>query len=866
MIPLRLTLSNFLCYRENVPTLDFTGLHIACLCGANGHGKSALLDSITWALWGKGRGKTQDEMISYGADECRVELDFSSRGQAYRIIRSHGRGGKRRRGGASDLQLMVLEGGDGGDGMPKPLTGNIIRETQARIDQTIGMDYDTFINSAFLVQGRADEFTNKTPSERKAVLSRILGLETYDRLQVRARERNSWAENAAKTAEGNVDRMHRELEQLLAPSAEVGELEANLAVLNKSLAEQQAITTGIRDRVGELRRQQAGREETEQRLLALAKELEQFQAAQKVAQEQVLVFEALIEQAPAIRQGAAQLAIARSAFARLEEAGRRFDELERQRLAVSSEIDVKRTRLESDIQQLATEIESRLGPKAQGLQQLEASHLQVQNEGTALEEQERALVLERERLNGMAVQAGQLQSSLERFTVEGQDLNAKKALLNGHNGGEAMCPLCQTPLSEDGCQRLVETFEADIAAKREEYRNTSARANALKTETAELEGSLPQREQALSQAQTKRHVRLQQLEQQIVEAKQAGLDLAEATPRLDAMRASLTDGSFAAEVSVQLNKLEAQIQELDYDAEARQRIYQETVDLEVFAQHESRLKQAEADLPGARETAEQNAALAQRRSQESERLQLQMADAKQALEGLAALEIGFTEAEQRERELGVKIQQSIERQGYLRNQVERKETLSQEVGSESARLTALREEQSIYQELATAFGRQGVQAMLIETVVPRLEDETNALLGRMTDNRMNVKLETQRDRASGQGDPRETLEILVSDELGPRSYEMFSGGEAFRVNLAMRIALSKVLAQRMGAPLPTLFIDEGFGTQDAVGRERILDVIGAIGDDFEKVLVITHLDDLKEAFSVSIQVQKDESGSTFWIS
>ena len=65
MIPLKLTLSNFLCYRENVETLDFAGVHVACLCGANGHGKSALLDSITWALWGKARGKVQDEMISY---------------------------------------------------------------------------------------------------------------------------------------------------------------------------------------------------------------------------------------------------------------------------------------------------------------------------------------------------------------------------------------------------------------------------------------------------------------------------------------------------------------------------------------------------------------------------------------------------------------------------------------------------------------------------------------------------------------------------------------------------------------------------------------------------------------------------------
>ena len=866
MIPLKLTLSNFLCYRENVPTLDFSGFHIACLCGANGHGKSALLDSITWALWGKGRGKTQDEMISYGADECRVELDFSSRGQDYRIIRSHARGGKRRRGGVSDLQLMVLEDGDGEDGTPKAVTGNMIRETQARIDQTIGMDYDTFINSAFLVQGRADEFTNKTPAERKAVLSKILGLETYDRLQVRARERNSWAENSAKIAEGNVDRMGRELEQLVAPSAELDQVEEGLAALNKKLAEQQARTTELRDQVGELRRQQAGQEETAQRLSALAKEMAQFESAHKTAQKQVAAFEKLVEQAPAIRQGAAQLATARGAFARLEEAGRNFDELDHRRVAVSSAIDRERVLLEAQVHQLNMEIESRLSPKAQGLEQLEAGHLQLQNEGTGLDEQERALSAERERLNGLAVQAGQLQSSLERSAKEGQELNAKMALLSGVNGQEAMCPLCQTPLSEDGCQRLAETFEADIVAKREEYRKTSAQAKALQSEASELEGRLPQQEQSLSQVQTKRQVRLQQLEQQIEEARQARLDLMEAAPRLGALRASLVEGSFAAEESVQLKQLEAQIQELDYDPEARQRIYQETVDLEEFAQRESRLKQAEADLPGVRETAEQNASMAQRRREELEQLRLKMADAKQALEGLAALESDFTQAEQRERELGVKIQQGIQRQGYLRNQVERKESLDREIESESARLIALQDEQSIYLELATAFGRQGVQAMLIETVVPRLEDETNALLGRMTDNRMNVKLETQRERASGQGDPRETLEILVSDELGPRSYEMYSGGEAFRVNLALRIALSKVLAQRIGAPLPTLFIDEGFGTQDAVGRERILDVISAIGDDFEKVLVITHLDDLKEAFPVRIEVQKDELGSTFWLS
>ena len=860
MIPLKLTLSNFLCYRENVPSLDFAGLHVACLCGANGHGKSALLDSITWALWGKARGKVQDEMISYGADECRVELDFSSRDQNYRVIRSHARGGKRRRGGASDLQLMVLE-----DDTPRPITGDMIRETQARIDQTIGMDYHTFINSAFLVQGRADEFTNKTAAERKAVLSKILGLETYDRLQVRARERNSWAENTAKIAEGTVDRLRRELEQLVEPSAELAEVETGLVTHNKDLAEQQVKTSALRDQVGELRRQQAGESEAAQRLTDLAKETAQFDSAHQTALQQVAAFEKLVGQAPAIRQGAAQLATARTAFARLEEGGRTFDELERRRAPASGAVDVKRTLLESQVQQLTSEIETRITPKAQGLEQLQESQQQLQNEGPALEEQERALSAERERLNALAVQTGQLQGTLERSVSEGKELASKKGLLDGANGQEAVCPLCQTPLSEDGCQRLVETFEADIQAKRDEYRNTSSQVKVLQAETLELEGRLPQQEQALFQAQTKRQVKLQQLDQQIQEAQQARLDLAEAAPRLAAMQASLEDGSFAAEESVQLKKLEAQIQELEYDPDTRQRIYQETVGLEEFAHQERLLEQAESGLPGAKEAAEQNAAMAQRRKEEMALLQSQAAKAKEALIGLASLESGLTQAEQTERELGVKIQQAIERQGYLRNQVERKETLGQELIAESARLTAVQDEQSIYQELSTAFGRQGVQAMLIETVVPRLENETNDLLGRLTDNQMNIRLETQRERASGQGEPRETLEILVDDRGQSRSYEMLSGGEAFRVNLALRIALSKVLAQRIGAPLPTLFIDEGFGTQDTVGRERILDVINTIGDDFEKVLVITHFDDLKDGFTVRINVQKDESGSTFWI-
>jgi exonuclease SbcC len=110
-------------------------------------------------------------------------------------------------------------------------------------------------------------------------------------------------------------------------------------------------------------------------------------------------------------------------------------------------------------------------------------------------------------------------------------------------------------------------------------------------------------------------------------------------------------------------------------------------------------------------------------------------------------------------------------------------------------------------------------------------------------------------------DRRETLDILISDGAGTRDYELFSGGEAFRVNFAIRLALSEVLAQRAGARLQTLVIDEGFGSQDAQGRQRLIEAINLVRHDFAKILVITHIDELKDAFPTRIEVEKTANGS-----
>ena len=168
-------------------------------------------------------------------------------------------------------------------------------------------------------------------------------------------------------------------------------------------------------------------------------------------------------------------------------------------------------------------------------------------------------------------------------------------------------------------------------------------------------------------------------------------------------------------------------------------------------------------------------------------------------------------------------------------------------------------DKGVYEELRLAFGKKGVPAMIIEAAIPEIEDEANALLSRMTGGRMRVRFETQKETLKG--DAVETLDIHIADELGTRPYENYSGGEQYRINFAVRVALSKLLARRAGAQLQTLVVDEGFGALDASGREQLVEAINAVQSDFERILVITHLDELKDAFPARIDVTKTEGGS-----
>jgi exonuclease SbcC len=281
---------------------------------------------------------------------------------------------------------------------------------------------------------------------------------------------------------------------------------------------------------------------------------------------------------------------------------------------------------------------------------------------------------------------------------------------------------------------------------------------------------------------------------------------------------------------------------------------------QVFAERKAKSETVQERMEEERSGLERLAEAEERWEEELTAARERHAALKEKAEALRERLVDAPAVEEKLQEMRAEEAEARQRLGAAQQRLAACESLEQQLADKLERKEALVERQAIYYELRTAFGVQGVPAMIIEAAVPEIEAEANRLLSRMTNGRMHLRFDTQRETKAGE--IREALEIQISDDLGTRPYENYSGGEQFRVNFAIRIALSKLLARRAGAQLQTLVVDEGFGTQDAQGRQRLVEAINTVQDDFSRILVITHISELKDAFPARIEVTKTPEGST----
>ena len=948
MVPLKLSLRNFLSYGDNTASLDFRNFKIACLSGKNGHGKSALIDAMTWALWGKCRVKIKDEVIRRGASEARVEFEFESENNIYRILRSI----ERKKGGTStSIYLNIF---DSISGTFKPLDEG--SKTQNTIENILKMDYNTFICSSFILQGMADEFTKRTPSERKEILSKILKLDEYELITKKARQQSqnfnielNTLENEEKHLEDEVSEKKLFEEKLKLASNEEKKLSIQITefeIMQGKLITQNESIKAKHENLNKLIRD---KEENSQKCLKLESELNQLTSLiQKdkeitsiekeilkgfkeyedvLKQEKVLSENELIKskletdleitlnlinsEKTKILERLSSLKTKREEFEKilktaLETTSRQEEitsgfkkftqlqsfekELENKR-QFSQEFYLKESEIKNKIEQGRIELEASARELKSKAQDLKAKS----EKKDGLIKEIGVLKLDLEKQNETQSELNRINEKLNKLRedksaqISGKaelekrkDEEIKKLSVISFETKDPHCPLCESPLQNEAREALIEKLNGVISDLGNKLIRTKNYINRSLLEERKLSDEIEK-----AQSETKRFIvlnkELGEKEQSLHEVEHYSKEFKTTYAQLKIITRKIEDQEYIKDFSKELDELYQKKSELGYDSDNHSKVKEE---LEKFrryvtenellksdkikkSQYEKEIKDVQTELRPLYEKLEQESFSQGNRKKvlkiktvlselsydenkhkelrtEAKRLELYSRDK----ENLDKAKLGLSIREKEEKkitlelinekkkseaiqkelnamerinseskEIKQKLESATNRIDIMKknkneilteitrseNHLERIEKLLNKRKEVQERIKIINRDLVIFKELVKAFGKNGLQALIIENAVPDIEIEANKILSRLTEGSMSLSLEMVRPTLKGRD--KETLEIYIGDSSGTRSYETFSGGEAFRINFALRVAISKFIANRSGAQLRTLVVD-----------------------------------------------------------
>jgi DNA repair protein SbcC/Rad50 len=847
MIPVKLNLSGFLSYRDPVE-VDFTSFELACISGSNGAGKSSLLDAITWSLFGQAR-KRDESVVNLQSATAEVSFVFSYEDNVYRVQRSLPRGK------GTVLEFQVLD-----NDAWRPLTERTLRETQARIEQVLRLDYDTFVNAAFFLQGKADQFAQQTASKRKEILGNILGLEAWEIYRVRTAERRRGLEDEVRITDGRITEIDNELDEEEGRRARLAELVSELKGLTAARKTQEAALENIKSVAASLENQRRLVETLFGALERSRAHLSGLQARLSGREAERATYADLLNRASEVESVHENWKQTRVESERMDAVAEQFREHEYRRQPLLSAIAVEKAKLEQEKETLSNQyalITAQVPLVDELSEKIEAAK-------KSLAETE-AILSERSALENMA---GATREKMAELKAENQSLKAQmddlKARIDRLQATEGVvCPLCGQDLSEEHRKSTLAGLEWEGKAQGDRYRANIAEMKTLAEQITSYDeqitryASAEKDRLAHTTTITQLTERMEALQKQADEWKTTG------QKRLTEVARILEKENFAKEARNQLKAVDKELAALGYDAAAHDALRREETDLRSAAEEYQDLEKARAALkPIEDEISNLKAEIHNRESE----VGIQQKEHAEAVASLAASEAQAPDLDAamddlfRLQEQENRLTQEV---GAARQKVEVLADLKKRKADYVRKREQFLQEIARHKTLERAFGKDGVPALLIEQALPQIESRANELLDRLSDGQMSIRFVTQAEyKDKKRGDLKETLDIQISDGAGVRDYEMYSGGEAFRVNFAIRLALSEVLAQRKGARLQTLVIDEGFGSQDVQGRQRLIEAINLVKDDFEKVLVITHLEELKDAFPTRIEVEKTARGST----
>ena len=1016
MIPLHLKLKNFFSYQD--AAIDFRGLHTACICGANGAGKSSLLEAITWAVWGKSRAGLEDEVIHSGAIDVRVDFTFKSNQQTYRIIRGRSRG----QGGSLEFQLETNQGFIS-------LTGKGLKATQEIIISYLKLDYDTFINSAYLRQGQADSFMLRKPAERKQILASLLKLDQYEELAEQAKTEAKQFQGQAKHLEQNLESLALTLEQRENFTLELTRIETIIAELQAvkkqteteifALKEQQqqrqnwSQNLNIRQQQYQSLQQECDRHQQEinqvtdkqkhlQSLLDRAEEIthkyqefQQLQATQDILDQKFIRFQEVQRQREQLQQqwqqqindlklqiGQTQheLSLLETKEIEVQEVlttkPKVLEEMEklqqlRQQLKELDKLKFTVSPLLQRQQELEKSIALEIAKHQAQLQQFQANQTRLQQKysgADALREQFLELSSTIQALDKKRIYQQRVQEKIQRHrdalvgyqqeskgcTRRQQELSIKLTTLLDH---AAVCPLCESELSEHDHQRVIaktrqeETqiqeqlwhLQEQETVTQRELQNLQREGETLLQELqaydqllgkrGQLEANLEAIDESYSQLQevTKEIIKLENtlatnnyaldLQQELVQInghitklsydeqthallrgeadksrvvenryfrlEEAGKEqakvMAKKPPLLEKLQQLETtfqhwqsdfgnnsdqslDHSLNHPLQLQIRELDQQISTLGYDRETHNRLNQTLKIQQSWLFRHQELQRCQQEYPQVVDRLQQLQTSLTNYTQQQQSVAQQIQELQTNLTSNPDPQATIHDLEKQLQVQTIELHQQLAAQGGWQQQLKHLDQVQEKFTQGQTELKEIQQQVKIHEELAKAFGKNGIQLMIIENVLPQLEAHANQILSRLTASQLSIQILTQKAGGTKRNTKMiDTLDIIIGDVKGTRPYETYSGGESFRINFAIRLALAKILAQRAGTSLQMLIVDEGFGTQDSDGCNHLIAAINAIAADFACILTVTHMPQFKEAFQTRIEVRKTNQGSQVYI-
>lgn len=861
MIPKKLRLKNFLSYGETLQELDFDLFSLAVITGKNGAGKSSLVEAIPFCLWGDGRAKNVD-LLRRGSREAHLEFEFELKGHLYRITRKLAR----ERGNVKqEVSFAIYDEAAKGY---RAIGGATLMSAQAEIDRRIGISRDAFMHSAFFGQGEADKLMEATPARRREILAEILGLHRYEALSEKAGEKAKATAQEIEKDKCRIETLKERVGDLVELRGKIKAKQAEQVKAEERLTQLQAERDAIERRLQVIGEKEIERKTIDEQIRSLDEEIQRETQLINEKEEEIRAIDKRLAKRPELERKRREAETLKKELEELDDKRQRAQSVKDDIARHENEFNQNKARLEAEKKAATQQLDSLAKLIADREAKLARKPDLLQKQQT-LQERLTALAKDAERLPNIEADLNEARQNIASLKADLDSLQKqmKEIEKKGKQVKELgdVCPLCQSPLDDKHKNHVIEIYRDDYRAlqkqKKEKDESRELEEEQAKRLQAELD-ALKKKEKEKNEADSTLKVlnnelkTLETLERELAQFKaQKSLHeekLKECDANLQASRETLT----------KIKSLQAKLAEIGYDAETHQRKKSELKEFEKIPDELARLDadekikaQLQRDVAERKKRIQTLAKEVEQKEGKVKALKREISEKDELGQKRDALsqEIKKAEADREEIKAELKfLERSLKEKTEDQN---KKERLEKEIAPKQERADC-------YGILEKAFGKNGLQHLLLERAVPEIQRRANEWLSRLTNNLFSLSVKTQTE-----GD-RPTLQIIISDAAGEtRDYKTFSGGERFRVDFSLRLALSQYLAQLSGTPVKLLVIDEGFGSQDDEGIDAMVEAIKEVSqasDMFAKVLVISHLERMKEGFPTRINVTKDaRSGSRF---